>query len=125
ATPAVFREADRLGPQRSAADLDRLYDELVEALAGAARLPRRLLVNDLQAAAVSLCPWCAEALAAVRAAGADDALVSGSGPTVVGVWWGSGSAARAAAAVAALRSEHPRALVAEPVAVEYAAPSLT
>ena len=44
----------------------------------------RLPVNDLEPAARSLCPSIDEALAAAREAGADHALVSGSGPTVVG-----------------------------------------
>ena len=50
-----------------------------------------LLVNDLQPAAVSLCPAIAGALEALRAVGAEHALVSGSGPTVVGIWWGEGA----------------------------------
>ena len=61
------------------------------ALAPGAGLPERLLVNDLEPAAVSLCPWCGDALEAVRAAGAEHAIVSGSGPTVVGIWWGPGA----------------------------------
>jgi 4-diphosphocytidyl-2-C-methyl-D-erythritol kinase len=125
ATPDVFREADRLGLQRSDAELDSLYDELVGALAPEPGLPSALLVNDLQAAAVSLCPWCADALQAVRAAGAEHAMVSGSGPTVVGIWWGLGAVGRAFAAAQRLRDEHPLAVAAEPVTAEFAAPSLT
>ena len=125
ATPDVFREADRLGLQRSDAELDSLYDELVGALAPEPGLPSVLLVNDLQAAAVSLCPWCGDALEAVRAAGAEHAMVSGSGPTVVGIWWGLGAVGRAFAAAQRLRDEHPLAVAAEPVTAEFAAPSLT
>ena len=125
ATPDVFREVDRLGLQRSDAELDSLYDELVGALAPEPGLPSALLVNDLQAAAVSLCPWCGEALEAVRAAGAEHAMVSGSGPTVVGIWWGLGAVGRAFAAAQRLRDEHPLAVAAEPVTAEFAAPSLT
>jgi 4-diphosphocytidyl-2-C-methyl-D-erythritol kinase len=132
-TPEVFREADRLGLARSDAALDALYAELLAALAPGsgpraavpAGLPAELLVNDLEPAAVSLCPWCAEALEAVRAAGAEHALVSGSGPTVVGIWWGTEAAGRAAAAARGLRDHYPRAVGAEPVTAEYAAPSLT
>lgn len=128
-TPEVFREADRLGLQRSGAELDALYGALVAALtpgSGApATLPGELLVNDLQPAAVSLCPSCAEVLEALRAAGAEHAMVSGSGPTVVGIWWGADAAGRAGAAVRLLRDRHPHAVVAEPVTAEYAAPSLT
>jgi 4-diphosphocytidyl-2-C-methyl-D-erythritol kinase len=125
ATPDVFREADRLGLPRSDAELDSLYDELVGALAPEPGLPSALLVNDLQAAAVSLCPWCGDALEAVRAAGAEHAMVSGSGPTVVGIWWGLGAVGRAFAAAQRLRDEHPLAVAAEPVTAEFAAPSLT
>ncbi len=124
-TPDVFREADRLGLQRSGEELDALYEKLVGLLAPDAQLPSRLLVNDLEPAAVSLCPWCGDALEAVRAAGAEQAIVSGSGPTVVGIWWGSEAAARAAAAAEELRTWFPRAVLAEPVTAEFAAPSLT
>jgi 4-diphosphocytidyl-2-C-methyl-D-erythritol kinase len=124
-TPDVFREADRLGLPRSDAELERLYGALVSALAPDPRLPEELLVNDLEPAAVSLCPWCAEALDALRGAGAEHAMVSGSGPTVVGIWWGQGAAGRASSAAQALREDHPRALGAEPVTADYAAASLT
>lgn len=125
ATPDVFREADRLGLPRSDEELDVLGGELLAALAPAAGLPERLLVNDLEAAAVSRCPWCGEALEAMRAAGAEHAMVSGSGPTVVGIWWGLGAVGRAFAAAQELRLRYPLALAAEPVSAEYAAASLT
>ena len=124
-TPDVYREADRLGLRRADAELDLLYEELLAALAPAAQLPNHLLVNDLQPAAVSLCPWCGEALEAMRAAGAEHAMVSGSGPTVVGIWWGRGAVGRAFAAAQRLRAQYPQAVGAEPVTIEYAAPSLT
>lgn len=124
-TPDVFREADRLGLQRSDAELDQLYEELVAALAPGSKLPSRLIVNDLEPAAVSLCPWCGEALEAMRAAGAEHAMVSGSGPTVVGIWWGLGAVGRAFAAAQRLRVDYPFAVGAEPVTAEFAAPSLT
>jgi 4-diphosphocytidyl-2-C-methyl-D-erythritol kinase len=125
ATPDVYREADRLGLQRSDEELERLYQELVGALAPAAALPSNLLVNDLEPAAVSLCPWCGDALEALRAAGAEHAMVSGSGPTVVGIWWGLGAVGRAFSAAQRLRDEHPLAVATEPVTAEFAAPSLT
>jgi 4-diphosphocytidyl-2-C-methyl-D-erythritol kinase len=53
--------------------------------------------NDLEAAALSLRPELATILAQLRDAGALATLVSGSGPTVAGVFEG---AAEAAAAVA-------------------------
>jgi 4-diphosphocytidyl-2-C-methyl-D-erythritol kinase len=124
-TPDVFREADRLGLQRSDDELERLYGALVVALEPDSQLPTELLVNDLQRATVSLCPWCGDALDAMRAAGAEHALVSGSGPTVVGIWWGLGAVGRAFSAAQQLREQYPEAVGAEPVSAEYAAPSLT
>jgi 4-diphosphocytidyl-2-C-methyl-D-erythritol kinase len=123
-TGKVFHEADRLRVPRSDAQLGGIYRDVVEALAPGARIPDALLTNDLQAAAISLCPACADALADLEAAGADHAIVSGSGPTVVGIWWGAGAESRAAAAAAELRDRHPDAVVATPVAAEFAAPSL-
>ena len=75
-TPAVYREFDRLGVQRSAGELAEL-----EARGG--ELP---VHNDLQDAARSLCPPIDAALEAVAATGAEHVLVSGSGPTVFGLY---------------------------------------
>lgn len=122
---AVFGEADRLGLARADDQLEARYDRLAAALAAGESLPGELLVNDLQGAAVALCPWSGEALEAVLAAGAEHALVSGSGPTVVGLWWGERCAQRAAAAAERLRGTHPQAVVAEPVTAAFAAPALT
>lgn len=124
-TPAVYAEADRLGIGRTRPALADLHAALVAALAPGARLPDALLVNDLQAAAVSLCPWCGDALAAVREAGAEHALVSGSGPTVVGIWWGTGALARARQAATTLAARFPGATPTTPVGVEYALPALS
>lgn len=97
-TAAVFAEADRLGLGRSEAELDELAARLRE-VAGAGASPLSypdLLVNDLEPAAVSLRPDVGEALEALRAAGAPKAILSGSGPTAVGLF-GDLAAARAAA----------------------------
>jgi 4-diphosphocytidyl-2-C-methyl-D-erythritol kinase len=91
ATPDVFREADRLGLGRPAGELA----ELEESLRGG-DLPDALAVNDLEPAALSLCPSIGPALDRLRAAGARVAMVSGSGPTVYGVF-GDFSAAVAVA----------------------------
>jgi 4-diphosphocytidyl-2-C-methyl-D-erythritol kinase len=125
ATPKVFREAERLGLERSGAELDARYRELTALLATRARIPAELLDNDLQAAAVSLCGWCAEALEALRGTGADASFVSGSGPTVVGLWWGASAPVRAGAAARRLQSGYPSATVARPVDAGFAAASLT
>jgi len=87
-TAAVFAEADRLGLGRDEEELDALAARLRE-MAGAGASPLdypELLVNDLEPAAVSLRPDIGEALAALRAAGAPLAILSGSGPTAVGLF---------------------------------------
>ena len=108
-TPAVYREADRLGLVRGHTELAQ-FDALVRAGTWAPH-------NDLQDAARSLCPAIDAALAAAREAGADQVLVSGSGPTVAGLFGGADGPARAAAAA----RELPRAIAAEPVDAAWAA----
>jgi 4-diphosphocytidyl-2-C-methyl-D-erythritol kinase len=74
-----------------------------------------LIVNDLQAAAVSLAPAIGEALDAARDARAERWLVCGSGPTVIGLYMGDDGLERASAAAAALRADFPGATAAGPV----------
>jgi 4-diphosphocytidyl-2-C-methyl-D-erythritol kinase len=81
-----------------------------------------LLHNDLQRAAVSLCPQIGQVLAQARDAGADLALVSGSGPTVIGLFLPRGgsedpdaSVQRAAQAARLLRGRTPAPVCARPV----------
>jgi 4-diphosphocytidyl-2-C-methyl-D-erythritol kinase len=98
-TAAVFAEADRLGLGRDPAELDALAARLREA-AGAGASPLDypdLLVNDLAPAALSLRPDIGEALGALRDAGAPLAILSGSGPTAVGLFPDLAAAAAAAA----------------------------
>jgi 4-diphosphocytidyl-2-C-methyl-D-erythritol kinase len=122
-TPDVYREADRLGLSRSLDELGALGRHLGELLprngSAAARgsLPVELCINDLQPAALSLAPELAGVLDAAREAGADHAMVCGSGPTVIGLFVGreAGARARAAAADEALRARFPRAVAASPV----------
>jgi 4-diphosphocytidyl-2-C-methyl-D-erythritol kinase len=124
-TADVFREADRLALQRPPDELDALYGALVGAVAPGGRwIPQDLLVNDLQPAALSLCPSIADALEAVLGVGAQHALVSGSGPTVVGIWWGSEAAERASEGASLLADRWRGAVAAHPVSAEYALPSL-
>ncbi|MBS1868166.1 MAG: hypothetical protein JSS99_00725 [Actinobacteria bacterium] len=119
-TPDVFRAADRLGLPRSAAELAARRAE-VEAALARGELPAALLVNDLEPAARSLCPSIDAALAAARAAGADHALVSGSGPTVVGLFLGPDGPAAAEDAARELRDRFPGATGAHPVDAAFAA----
>lgn len=121
-TPEVYAEFDRLGLGRDADALDRLSGQVAGAAADGSLLAERLLHNDLAAAARSLCPPIGRALADVRGCGAAATLVSGSGPTVFGVFPGRDGPARADAAAAGLRDRHPGAVGARPVGRAFAAP---
>jgi len=117
-TPAVYREADRLGLPRSSDDLEGRLAEVSGWFRHGARPPARLLVNDLEPAARSLCAEIDLALAALRDAGAEVAFVCGSGPTCAGLWWGPGARAAANGAVAEIVRRFPRAIAVEPVSLE-------
>lgn len=94
-TAAVYAEADRLALAHTPQLLAERRQQLRRAFEHGAPLPAasELLDNDLQRAAVSLCPQIVEALGEARKAGADRALVSGSGPTVVGLFEAAAEAA--------------------------------
>jgi 4-diphosphocytidyl-2-C-methyl-D-erythritol kinase len=108
-TAAVYREADRLGLSRAAGELESVRARLAGSFA------REMVVNDLEPAALSLAPRLGETLGAVARAGADQAIVCGSGPTVIGLFWGADGAARARASASRLHGDHPAALSADPV----------
>lgn len=100
-TGAVFAEADRLGLGRGEGELDEPAARLRRA-AGSGGSPleyRELLANDLEPAAISLRPDIGDALDALRGAGAPLAFMSGSGPTVVGLFAGLAEARDAAARI--------------------------
>ena len=88
-TPDVYAEHDRLGLGRDRDELDRLSGQVPGAARASSLLAERLLHNDLEAPARSLCPPIGDALADVRASGAVRAMVSGSGPTVFGLFPGA------------------------------------
>jgi 4-diphosphocytidyl-2-C-methyl-D-erythritol kinase len=126
-TAAVYARADELGIRRTARELAVLAHELEVAFALSAAVPdaRELVHNDLQAAAISLCPLIEPALRQALDAGADVAFVSGSGPTVVGLFLranGPGRAERAAAGLTADRRSagEPVAICAVPVDADFA-----
>ena len=101
-TAAVYREADRIGGLRKRLDPEALRDVAgggLEAIVAG-------LENDLEPAALSLRPELGDVKAALRSAGALGVLVTGSGPTVVGVFPGRAEAERASETL-------PGALVAE------------
>ena len=116
-TADVFAEADRLGLPRAEADLASLHYEVSLSLA-ADELLEELMINDLEPAARSLHPAVDQALDEALRAGADRALVSGSGPTVAGLFFGADAEERAREAVAALEGRRPEAIPATPVAGE-------
>jgi len=82
-TAAVYREADRLGLARDRSELSAGLDQVRAALPD---LPDELCVNELQPATLSLRPELRQTLDRLESEGADVALVSGSGPTVVGLF---------------------------------------
>jgi 4-diphosphocytidyl-2-C-methyl-D-erythritol kinase len=96
----VYAEADRLGLDRDTLGLARSLTRVQAALSSQMILER--VHNDLQDAACSLCPPIEEALEGALAAGADHAIVSGSGPTVLGLFSDDDHRERAAAAHATL-----------------------
>lgn len=142
-TAAVYAEADRLGLARGPGDLEDRRRALLGAFGTdgpGGREPivasRDLLQNDLQEAALSLCPEISGALAEARQAGARLALVSGSGPTVLGLFEGVARPVRPApsmaagqpaaedphglgAAAASLRDRVPEPLCATPVGAAF------
>lgn len=108
ATPDVYHEFDRLGGPAGGGQAIWVRREehlagLTEALA-AGDLPAvaGFLGNDLERAAVSLCPQVREILGALRRAGCLVARVSGSGPAVFGLCLGKDEAARIARVAARL-----------------------
>jgi 4-diphosphocytidyl-2-C-methyl-D-erythritol kinase len=86
-TAAVYAELDRMGLGRERLDCDDL------------RTGAGALENDLQPAALALRPELAGVLDALRAAGAEEALVSGSGPTCFALLDSRDAAAAVAARV--------------------------
>jgi 4-diphosphocytidyl-2-C-methyl-D-erythritol kinase len=121
-TAAVYAEADRLGLARAPQALEERRRALSAVFDLGAPVPtgEGLLRNDLQEAAVSLCPQIADALAQARAAGAQDAFVSGSGPTVVGLFYPDEGLRRAERGAAVLGGRTPAPVCATPVGAAFA-----
>ncbi|HWY90191.1 MAG TPA: hypothetical protein VNY31_05910 [Solirubrobacteraceae bacterium] len=122
-TAAVYARADELGVVgRTARELGVLARELEVAFELGASVPdaRGLAHNDLQAAAISLCPEIEPALRQALDAGADVAFVSGSGPTVVGLFLRANGPERAQRAVAGLAGREPAPICAVPVDAAFA-----
>jgi 4-diphosphocytidyl-2-C-methyl-D-erythritol kinase len=99
----VYAEADRLGIPRDPLGLARSLTRVQAAISAETVLDH--VHNDLQDAARSLCPAVDDALEAAINAGADHALVSGSGPTVLALFIEVGHRERAATAHETLLAE--------------------
>jgi 4-diphosphocytidyl-2-C-methyl-D-erythritol kinase len=92
-TADVYKESDRLGLPRDAAGLANALEDVRGALPD---LPDELCVNELAPAAISLRPHLEARLRKLGEAGAEITMISGSGPTTLGLFR-EGDAARAAA----------------------------
>jgi 4-diphosphocytidyl-2-C-methyl-D-erythritol kinase len=121
-TAEVYATADRLDVGRDALSLQAQLEVLGRALELGSALPgeMELLHNDLQAAAVELCPSITQALEQASQAGAEVAFVSGSGPTVVGLFARANSLARAERAAAGLTGREPAAVASVSVDADFA-----
>jgi 4-diphosphocytidyl-2-C-methyl-D-erythritol kinase len=81
-TPAVYAQCDRLRAGKTLLE-PRVSERLMQGLRrGEAPVVGAELANDLQPAALSLCPQLADTLAIGTEYGALGSIVSGSGPTV-------------------------------------------
>jgi 4-diphosphocytidyl-2-C-methyl-D-erythritol kinase len=123
-TAEVYAMADRLGLAHDAFSLQEKRDALRVALELGAALPGKacLLHNDLQAAATALCPPIEQSLKHAVDAGAEVAFVSGSGPTVVGLFARANGLARAQRAAAGLAELEPAPVTAVPVDAGFGLP---
>jgi 4-diphosphocytidyl-2-C-methyl-D-erythritol kinase len=124
ATADVYRQADESVRPRTRTELLSVQVALELAAAELGwRPPSSLVVNELQAATLALRPEVARALAAARGAGADRAIVCGSGPTVIGFFWGAGALGRAEVAVEGVRERFPSVRAVSPVRRGEAGPA--
>lgn len=115
-TAEVYRVADERGRIRNRTELLAMDVAIETSLVGPGwTMPAALVVNELQGAALTLRPEIAGALSAARSAGAERAIVCGSGPTVIGLFWGADGRIRARAAADALADRFPGALATGPV----------
>jgi 4-diphosphocytidyl-2-C-methyl-D-erythritol kinase len=99
-TPEVYAEADRIGAGRTGPEIAGVAESLRFGSSGLPLTPVEAMVNDLQAAAVSLRPELEGSLSSLRRVGAVHAMVTGSGPTVFGSFATRADAERAAASLA-------------------------
>jgi 4-diphosphocytidyl-2-C-methyl-D-erythritol kinase len=122
-TAAVYAEADELELCRGEAELERLLEQVREGVgADSEPLARPLMVNDLEHAAISLAPAIRAARERARDGGADIVMVSGSGPTVLGIFLGEDGFKRAHRAVERVAGTGPLVIAVQPVGAEFGEP---
>lgn len=120
-TADVYATADRLGTPREVAELEQCRRRLRDELSLGAPLPApELLANDLQRACRALSPAADRALEEAARAGAEHALVSGSGPTVLGLFARANGPERARRAASALADREPAPIAAGTAGAELA-----
>jgi 4-diphosphocytidyl-2-C-methyl-D-erythritol kinase len=95
---AVYAEADGLEPPRGHEEMRELNTAVHQAERSIGVEQAGLAINDLQRAARRLCPEIDQAISLLEQHGAEHAMVSGSGPTVVGLF-APGTAAAVQAAI--------------------------
>lgn len=96
----VYAAADALVPPRSDEEIRDLAVAVMQAERSIGVEQAGLAINDLQTAARKLCPEIDSAISLLQQHGAEHAMVSGSGPTVVGLFApGTATAVQAAIAV--------------------------
>jgi 4-diphosphocytidyl-2-C-methyl-D-erythritol kinase len=123
-TADVYTRADGLESARSREALADRMRAIRTALADGAVAPQdaELLRNDLQPAASSLCAQIEPALERLRRAGAEHALLSGSGPTVLALFPSGDGAEAAERAALALADLDPAPIRARSVSAHFARP---
>jgi len=123
ATAAVYAEADELELCRGEAELERLLEQVRGGVSTDSEpLARPLMVNDLEQAAISLAPAIRSARERARDGGADVVMVSGSGPTVLGIFLGEDGFKRAHRAVETAAGTGPLVVAVQPVGAEFGEP---
>ncbi len=121
-TARVYAVADARERIRDVAELGELRARLGAELSLGVTLPApELLANDLQEPASSLSPAVGRALREAELAGSEHTLVSGSGPTVIGLFARANGPERARRAAAALAGRVPAAIAAHGVDAGFAA----
>jgi 4-diphosphocytidyl-2-C-methyl-D-erythritol kinase len=120
ATARVYARADELGlPEHDMETLSAAIRASVEQAGGPASMTP-LVHNDLEPAALDLAPFARDALTLLRGSAALAAAVSGSGPSVFGVFADRGAAERAREAIS--RRFGGLAAVVEAIPAGYAEP---